>query len=133
MTSLSSLIFIYSLSLYLFFLVLFVLGDIIYNSVIFFNSTLTGWCEEQSKESIQAVLDLNTPINVGLIGIGLDDSELLSEYLASIAENPLVEMVSHSYNHKSFRDKPLEWQEEDLADLNEMSNKVAKVPAFLTH
>ena len=86
---------------------------------------VVGWCEKQSVASIEAVLALDTPINVGLIGDGLDNSALLTDYLASIANNPLIEMVSHSYYHDSFRDKDYEYQETDLELLQDMSNKVS--------
>lgn len=86
--------------------------------------TCTGWCEEQSVATIKAVLELKTPINAGLIGIGLDESVLLSGFLASVAKNPLVEIVSHSFYHRSFAGKSVEYQEDDLIKSNEMSNKV---------
>jgi hypothetical protein len=87
-----------------------------------------GWCEEQGKAAIEAVLALDTPINLGLIGIGLDDSELLTDFLASVADNPLIEMASHSFQHESFEGQSFDWQAKDLADLNDMSNKVRPFP-----
>jgi hypothetical protein len=74
--------------------------------------------------AIEAALQLDTPINAGLIGVGLDTSLILAEYLGTIADNPLVEIVSHSYYHKSFEGKTIEYQEEDLRLLNDMANKV---------
>mmetsp|Transcript_4374 Transcript_4374/g.7465 ORF Transcript_4374/g.7465 Transcript_4374/m.7465 type:complete len:351 (-) Transcript_4374:119-1171(-) len=83
-----------------------------------------GWCEEQSIAAMETAINLNTPINAGLIGVGLDTSELLVDYLGSIADNPLVEIVSHSYYHNSFEDKTLEYQVNDLKLLNDMANKL---------
>lgn len=88
-----------------------------------------GWCEEQSVAAIEAALQLDTPINAGLIGVGLDRSLILADYLGTIADNPLVEIVSHSYYHKSFEGKTVEYQEDDLRLLNKMANKLTnKIP-----
>ena len=65
-------------------------------------------------------------MNLGLIGARLDETDLLADYLASVADSPLIEIASHSFSHESFRGQPLDWQEQDLRDLNTMANKVTR-------
>jgi peptidoglycan/xylan/chitin deacetylase (PgdA/CDA1 family) len=82
------------------------------------------WCEKQSIATIDAFLAQNAAINVGIIGKQLDQSSNLVNYLNAIATNPLVEMVSHSFSHQTFRGQSLTWQKNELTSANSMINTV---------
>lgn len=61
------------------------------------------WCQDISKEIVDSFVDLEIPISVGVIGKG-DMKETWSKGYKIINENknqPLVEFVSHSFNHNS--------------------------------
>lgn len=92
-----------------------------------------GWCEHATKAVISAVLGTDTPLSLGLIAAELNADKNFSEYLYEISKNDLIDVTSHSFEHQSFDDKNLSWQENDLYRAQELISDVTqKTPhAFL--
>lgn len=81
------------------------------------------WCRDITETVINIFLEEGVAINLGVIGIYLDESPIRS-YLHGLVNNPLVEFVSHSFYHLSFGGRNLSWQENDLHRASIMVNEV---------
>jgi peptidoglycan/xylan/chitin deacetylase (PgdA/CDA1 family) len=90
------------------------------------------WCRDITETVIDIFLEEHVPINLGIIGVYLDQSPILT-YLRSIVSNPLIEVASHSFQHLSYGGHNLSWQETDMHDASVMIKAAtAKVPhAFI--
>ena len=85
------------------------------------------WCRDIQETIINVFLDEEIPLNLGIIGEELDISTSVSEYLLSIADDPLIEMTSHSLMHNSFEGKSYDWQYNDMSTNNNMITAVTGV------
>eukprot|EP00602_Paraphysomonas_sp_CaronLab_P002858 CAMPEP_0185029044 /NCGR_PEP_ID=MMETSP1103-20130426/15118_1 /TAXON_ID=36769 /ORGANISM="Paraphysomonas bandaiensis, Strain Caron Lab Isolate" /LENGTH=301 /DNA_ID=CAMNT_0027563653 /DNA_START=46 /DNA_END=948 /DNA_ORIENTATION=+ len=94
--------------------------------VIRLDDVLTFWCEEMSKAAIEATISMDVPISMGVIGVDLDKHQSFASYLRKVAENDLVEVLSHSYSHDVYAGSTLEWQENDLNDAQDIIEDVTR-------
>lgn len=86
-------------------------------------------CEAMSTAVIDAVLAKNTPINVGVIASDLDKTTHsdFADYIKSISDNSLAEIVSHSYSHQTYTDNDLNWQIDDMNSAQDVLSGVTGV------
>lgn len=87
------------------------------------------WCSSIAQTVVDIFLEESVPLNLGIIGISLDESASMGSYLSRVVDSPLIEVASHSFKHKSFGGHDYTWQESDLHQADTMIKKVtAKFP-----
>jgi hypothetical protein len=92
--------------------------------VIRIDDVVTYFCEEAGLVAINTVIDLKTPICVGIIANGLTADKTFAKSLNKIAQSEYVEIVSHSFLHNDYTGNTYDWQ---YADLEDAEAEIAKV------
>lgn len=79
--------------------------------------------------AIDAVIAKNTSINVGVIANDLDKTTHsdFADYIRTISDQSLVEIVSHSYSHQTYVDNDLDWQIGDMVTAQDILSGVTGV------
>jgi len=74
-------------------------------------------CVEMAQAAIDAVIAKDTPITVSVIAKDFEKSLYadVANYVRTISQNSLVEIISHSYSHTTYPYNDLNWQKSDIA------------------
>lgn len=83
-------------------------------------------CVTMAQAAIDAVIAKDTPITVSVIGKDFEKSLYadVADYVRTISQNSLVEIVSDSYSHTSYPDNDLAWQKSDLAQAQSVLSSI---------